>query len=250
MPLPLYYLRHLVMPSGIRLPKLQEAQDVAGICPTCSKAVIRKRMMGVLQVDGMYSRGEHYHYNCVPPFPYGSQSSDGRIPKGNLPQEEYRFWVGCDMTHSDFAICRCCRMSTYGSKLRAEHFANEKLWVAGESCSVRLVNAYKLLLNQPECIVCKRNRFQQSKWGVPLCEQPFCEREWKFGQTKWLSLEVHLDMQKKKAEFLQRRREEKPMVALGPTCKMRPWCSQCHMFEDNEGHKDIHAIWVRSYHDE
>jgi hypothetical protein len=246
--IPPYMLRRLAMPGGIRLPKREEPQDVAGICPTCSKAVIREVLLGCKQVKGQYTRGDFYHYQCVPRYGYspGGWHVEAKfsIPKGNLGQEEYRYWIGVEEQSMAFAMCRCCRQSVYGNtRDRTLHFADSRYVLDGNQCSVRLTNAYKqMLLNCRECIICKKNRFNHDKWGVPICELPACERAWKFDVgTRWVALETELMLQKKKAEFLARvKSNEKAIVTLGEKMTERAWCMMCSMFVDQKGHEDIH----------
>lgn len=269
MTLPLHILRRWIKPGGVRLaPWPKEPDDIAGPCAACGKPVVRKVFMGVRQLDGVYRGAEFFHYQCQPrntrPWEYyGKKGGKVKIPMGNLAQEEYRFWVGVNapVGESKWGQCRCCKTVTYGADERLLHFQKREFLVNGDSCTTRLVNAYKELLGGHLCIVCRGSRFNYSKWGVPLCAKIECETAWKFDQQRHMSLEVILHKQQKTWEAAEETRtlkdtkyttfNTKPGTMASVTDKdgkttFRPWCNACRMFADNATHGEIHAARVVS----
>ena len=189
MTLPIYFLRRLGMPRGHRLTSSKPPEEVVGTCPACHKPVFRKTFLGVKQVTGIYHGTDYYHYGCQPIQEWETyhrhQSDKVRVELGNLSQEEYRYWIGYVAKASTWAQCRACRTVTYSAREREEHFKDKNFLVGGNQCTVRLVNAYKIMLTSTLCVVCKQQRWGGQKWGVPLCDRPECEKLWKFDMTKW-----------------------------------------------------------------
>jgi hypothetical protein len=255
--IPAYMLRRIFMPGGTRLAKTTEAmEEVVCICPTCSKAVIRKKMLGAMQTEGIYHRNTFYHYQCVPAPPDWWRGGGAKEPKGNLGQEEYRFWIGYREEASQYAMCRACRRSVYSTKGREAHFKNEECFVGGDPCSTRLVKAYKALDSMEICIVCKKRHYGKGKWGVPLCESPECHSAWKFGNDRWVYLETQLEAQRRlanaKMAFEQAKGKNDALIAHVTQVDgkgvetTREYCRLCHLFMDNAAHAEIHAAYMAS----
>jgi len=260
MSLPDYILRRYVHAGGVRLPKRELLEsEIAGTCPKCSKVVVWKKMLSGRQVDGRWWRGDYFHFGCATPdeesdfatWQNGWLSRRERaeagiiVPKGNLEPEEYRYWVGSDLAPADsrWALCRCCRTSTYGKDQRIAHFRDPDFMVGGDQCSTRLVNAYKKMAGITICLVCKQDRKGKEKWGVPLCGSPTCEKAWKFAQDRYISIELELRRQKAAAEFEENRKKGKIVKAFidcGDKPTSRPYCEACRMFADNEAHYECH----------
>jgi hypothetical protein len=247
-------IRRLSLSGGCRPDKLKitgTELEFAGLCGLCAKAVYDKRILGIKQLDGKWVNGTYYHHACAPSRK-GEYISGGYHPpqpfevvKGNLPSEEYRYWIGYPDTRSSMAMCRVCRESCYGPKNREEHFKDEKRIVGGMNCATRLVQAYNILLASDTCIVCKRQRFTHSKWGVALCESEVCHASWKFDLTKWAPLEVHLNAQAKRAEIKERmRRNEQAIVHIneGDKPTTEQYCQLCRMFVRDGLHNLQHAL--------
>lgn len=247
MTLPHYILRRFVEPGGERQEKRKEFVRVAGICEACDKAVVYRKIMGVEQIDGIWYNGAVYHYQCrqaAGPF----LSRRNKVLKGNLEEEEYRFWVGTPEQGMGFSMCRACRTSIYNKLDRDGHFKDPKFSIGGLQCSVRLVNAYKKLSDLTQCLICKKQRFGHTRWGVPICDSPTCESNWKFNQQRWMPLEAELFRNKKRAIF-----EAKALVVVGEPeivkavsyidtpAGARAWCKLCNMYCDNEGHEFEHT---------
>lgn len=247
-------LRRMSAPGGNRLTKLEPAEERVNDCPTCGKAVIRKRMLGQYQVEGIYRNGTYYHYQHAPrevlPAIYPYPRKNDQIATGNLAIEEYRFWVGVKDKGLKYAMCRCCRKSTYGRDDRLAHFADPIYQINGDQCTVRLTAAYKILLEIDECVVCRKKRYKQQKWGVPLCEQKICIEKWMFGTDQFDALGVQMELQRKKAIFLAKQKQEKAelitagFVVNGEKQTTRLWCEVCGMFIDNAAHEQTHQMMV------
>lgn len=260
MTLPDYILRRM-LPRGIRLPHfpvLKEPLQVAGTCQKCGEDVYWiKVQAGDRHINGrwvQYPGGStasgYYHLLCPTPDEeekqaaweggYGWKSrrnskDTDEVPKGNLPQEEYRYWLGAEQTpaESSFAMCRACRQSTYGSAQRIAHFHDPDFEIGGMNCAARLNQVYEKLRAKKICIVCREDRKGNAKWSVPICTK--CERAWKFGQTRWLPLAYELNKQKKAIVGILV--SEVDGVEKKTT---RPYCDACRMFADNEAHADEH----------
>jgi len=253
MALPNYILQRFSKPGGVRLAKKEEYVPIAGICPICLRNVIWRKYVsgGAEQVDGVYQNGVYYHWQCRPSTyeVYGPPKvDDAKVPAGNLDNEEYRYWVGGPQEDYVFAMCRACKKCKYGKPERQQHFKDPDFLVNGDPCTTQLVNAYKYLMESKLCLVCKQNRYNRSRWGVPLCEQPECLRKWKFSTDKYIALEFQLELQRKKQAFHDRKAAgtlHSPKMGeftVLPSDKPTrlPWCKYCQMFTDNTIHAEIH----------
>ena len=234
MTLPLYILRRSVEPGGVRLKKLT-TDLVAGLCEACSRPVLRKKIMNVEQIDGRYLNYKLYHHGCMPEVGYVSpyRRPRGKEAIGNLEEAEYRYWIGSKDEWSSFSMCRACRFSAYSAVDREKHTKDEALAVGGERCCGRLVKAYKALEISTICVVCKQLRYNNTKWGVPLCNSAHCQAEWKYSLERWIPIENQLMMQKK-AAYVE--------AAVKPA---REWCEQCGMMTDNVAHPETHTAWSK-----
>lgn len=92
--------------------------------------------------------------------------------KGNLPNNEYRFWVGSSFENSSWSQCRGCLASISSGETR-------KLHLSTNGCARKIVEAMKILHVIPFCICCGKATSQE-KWGVFLCSAD-CQETWKFG---------------------------------------------------------------------
>jgi hypothetical protein len=252
--LPNYILRRYSEPGGVRLAKRIQLENTAGICPTCLKNVVFRKFNGTEQVDGVNQNGTFYHYTCRPRpqswEEYGTPArtvDDGKVPLGNLSNEEYRYWVGSQYEGYVFAMCRACKKSKYGKHEREAHFRDPDFLVNGEQCTTRLVNAYKMLDHMTLCLVCKEKRYNQSMYGVPLCRRAECIKKWKFSTDRYIMLEHQLELQIKKQEFHQRKGRERmgEFVILPPDkATTEIWCPHCHMTVSNPAHAEHHMDMI------
>jgi hypothetical protein len=194
-------------------------------------------------------------------YPGGLLIQKGTIikpKKGNLPTEEYRFWIGSSLApvDSSWAMCRCCRKTFNTRHERLQHIAEQKFTEI--QCTRLLVSAYKRLLLQPLCIVCEKLRDNSEKWGVPLCASPSCEARWKFSQVVWSMLTFELQRQRNlvlgKEESLQDKARA-AIVAQGYQPITRRdgqgresvvgWCEMCCCCTDNTHHPALHLTNVQ-----
>ena len=214
-------------------------------CAVCGKQVYVTFILGQQQLEGVFRGGEYFHRDHAPLE--GSKPGDWRkqgdvdrnliIPKGNLEEGEYRYWVGTRDISATMGICRACRFATYSREQRIAHQNDDSKAINGSRCPERLVKCYNLLLSVSTCIVCKGTRHIKGKWGVPICKAPLCEIRWKFDLERYISLEAQLAKMRRRAT-----------VAISPDTTGveslgRIWCSQCQMFEDNVNHNETHAQW-------
>lgn len=101
------------------------------------------------------------------------------VPKGNLPEDAYRFWRGC--TYEQFgAQCRWCN-----------HFANSRaalrLHHEDTECKDTLLQLYRYAkqTKQRYCFVCSKET-REERWGIPLCKTAACIGRWKFSYKYYL----------------------------------------------------------------
>lgn len=117
------------------------------------------------------------------------------IPKGNLYEMDYRFWIGSPQEMSLRAVCRACgkvEFLEFSDKMKVlqEHQVNEKNWLGGDCCTVRLVKAYASLLRKRKCVICREDT-TMARYGVPMCS-PGCVEHWKFGDRGLVALKLEL----------------------------------------------------------
>lgn len=255
--IPFYLMRRLVIPGGGRPSKRPIFENmIAGLCAACDRPVMWLKVKGVKDLDGVWRSGDYYHRGVCEPAPVRGWSRDWDMPSvvaGNLNQEEYRFWIGMKVSRfgdSTRAICRACRKEVWSFEARKLHKEETKYWVGNENCTTRLVTVYKRLLSQPECIICHKNRFGGKKWGVPICEQPECESEWKFGEQRWAALEKELYEQQQKAAFMEERGLKgnlSPVQVYNHDTGAyitKAWCNMCQMMADNPKHEETHVALI------
>ncbi len=96
---------------------------------------------------------------------------------GNLPNDEYRFWLGKPAQHASTAICRACGAERFTAVGRRDHLKEV-------GCTKVLVAAYKELLADGVCVICDTKTARRG-WGVPLCSIK-CNNFWKFNQQQVL----------------------------------------------------------------
>lgn len=254
MTIPAYILRRFVAPGGVRLAKRADFTDIAGECPTCHNPVIWKKFQSSRQLEGVDRNGHVYHYGCQPftrvypgEDPWCTDQAEKKaILPGNLDVEEYRYWIGFKDRASLYAKCRCCGTEVYGPKDRAKHFRDSDFLIGTNQCTTRLVLAYKQLLDiSTSCIVCKKQRFNQQKWGVPLCEQPECINGWKFDtHALYVGLRARLHDQARRALEGLEPEKKKAIVICG--VPGRVYCEGCKLYEDNPNHAEIHRAYEMS----
>lgn len=252
MTLPLHILRRFVMPGGVRLTSTEPPREVGGICAICAKSVFYIKINGATQLDGLYSGGLPYHYACKPKSSLCMLPAKQELPLyGNLEPEEYRFWIGYRETKSAYAMCRCCRTSVYGTKMRKEHFQKQEHFVGGKNCAARLADVYSRMLKMAFCCVCHKQRFEHTKWGIPICDSIACQNTWRFDSQIYTPMKMWLELQEKKAEHPEISKVveqygdaiiDTNVMQTGKDGKTtyRPWCKVCLMLADTAEHDEEH----------
>lgn len=102
--------------------------------------------------------------------------------KGNLLDDEYRFWIGSAYADIQTSVCRFCRAIMLSKQERKSHQQDG-------SCCRKLVTIYGMMLAavRMECGVC--GMFcTESRWGVPLHQG--CIHDWKFSRQELEGLEA------------------------------------------------------------
>lgn len=195
--IPDYILRQALQPWGRRFPKRPErvpwpvpSWEVKSF--TRSQEIIKKCTACNLEIFGggvFHEGGVQYHFQCEPEYlPMRRTSWKEEIPKGNLEDSEYRFWVGSRAESAGFAMCRCCHKFVYTKHERITH---KQMEGGKEPCTKRLTDAYKLLHPHNKCVVCEEQTFSQH-WGVPLCKTASCIKRFMFETSYWWQLEMAL----------------------------------------------------------
>lgn len=221
MSVPMFILRQVLRPYGRRLsrreiPKWEEGRATAWKLTHC------KVCAQFIACNAVYRGGDAWHMYCDPdrsrtPIVTGFVANtrgrwadrDKEVAAGNLPEAEYRFWVGSSMDNSRLSICRACNRTLYGAEHRAFHKEDKSVQVDGNCCSVRLVNAYKVLLRKQKCVVCG-GKTLTTRWGVPLCMDPdkSCHREFKFGTIPLMPIQIELMQQSRAGD----NKEDLPII--------------------------------------
>ncbi len=181
--IPNYVLRNLLVPKGIRLPKVERI-DLTPRCADCRCEIHQggfehKSKPGVKMCwsckEKLEPRRSYYPH-------YGVMNDSNSRMGDNLDNAWYRFFVGENWKESKLSECRCCRETQSSEESRRTHkdakFSND--WV---SCQTRLTRAYKLLLKERLCLVCYKET-ARCVWGVPLCGFN-CDKAWKISKIRW-----------------------------------------------------------------
>lgn len=256
--LPIYILRRGIKPGGDRMPKLVPLPKHIVTYPSSKwqpinlppnrPCAVCKGQVGTYKVGsrealaGEFRGQEYFHTDCFKL----SGGEARRKDKGNLPNEEYRFWVGYTHASGVGAICRACLHSAYGPQNRKDHLNDDKMAIEGARCAEQLSKAYTALLkDKVNCIVCHKERYGHEKWGVPLCSSPDCEFTWRFDRSKrYIMLENRLTLirngktplsQAKALTQLEQITAKKGGTLSGDFCK------DCQMWWGDAAHAQYHA---------
>lgn len=91
---------------------------------------------------------------------------------GNLPNHEYKYYMGHAEKQHNWCTCRWCaqEISVYGI---ATHRSSS-------NCSHMIDVTIESLAQDNLCVICQTHTLMK-KWGVPLCHKSSCEREWQYG---------------------------------------------------------------------
>lgn len=177
---PKWALRQVCHNTGRRSPKWQRTEVKSWAHP------------GYLMGDSEYDFGS-YEEQASPREKKKLRKEKRRsardvIPRGNLKEEEYRFWKGAAQASDPSSICRWCFGTAYTAEQRRNHHALLH-------CNAKLMVVYKLgkSLEHPKCFVCGHVG-HWNRWGVPLCNNPGCLSRWKFSPIHFL--DTFVDMRK------------------------------------------------------
>jgi len=98
---------------------------------------------------------------------------DKIVVRGNLKEEQYRFWNGSGSVVSDIATCRWCRQWAYGAEaMRAHQNKTDHTRILREVYDLaRRVQACM-------CFVCG-SRTRTQRWGIPMCQSNRCRNKWR-----------------------------------------------------------------------
>lgn len=96
-----------------------------------------------------------------------------KVVRGNLKEEQYRFWNGTIGNMSNVATCRWCRRWCYGPAEMREHQQktdHNRILAAIYDCA----RARKLW----HCFACRAST-RHEHWGIPLCAGNRCRNKWR-----------------------------------------------------------------------
>jgi len=158
MAVPVALIRQLCYPSGYRLPKLTRLEykwKPAEAAKPYSVALAR-----------------------VNPTPM----------QGNLPNDEYRFFVGKYEKTWMASTCRWCGSLFHNVDGRKRH--------KDAKCKEKLTRLYARILPNKRCVACNAVTTREY-WGLPFCSV-VCENTWRF--TEPPVFRSYLDREKKQLE--------------------------------------------------
>ena len=196
--------------------KWQLAQMFLGAGCHLPKRVRKMREMYVAPIDDSWiknsrgpgsgfrgARGYSFASYCnlfehmIPYGRYHNRVYIGSRISGNLPLEEYRFYLGHSVAISEFSQCRVCLKILCGQKERAEHSASQ-------GCCGLFTTAIKTIKAFGLCLVCGEDK-PSEKWGVPLCNPEhgsLCQQLWMVEVCQPLALrQAILEVRTRKAEM-------------------------------------------------
>jgi hypothetical protein len=113
------------------------------------------------------------------------------VPVGNLPEQDYRFWIGKEYQTNPVAICRACGEEANSDVARLAHKSKETEFRDGTSCTVVLRKCYDRLLAKGKCVVCGMHCFGMKRYGIPMCGAD-CLVRWKFDNKEWVGLAMEI----------------------------------------------------------
>jgi ribosomal protein L37AE/L43A len=196
----MWVIGQLAIDQGFRLPEVKEL-ELKPRCGRCNQSMSgRQSFRGgkwvCMKCDEEITAEIRRPYVAISPATTSAIKSVRHAIQGNLPSNDmYRYLIGSPMPISKRWVCRCCMKSIYqGVKEWKDH--------VGRSCdddpvnignkyglphTSRLVNAYKILLNKKDCVVCGKDAHGKEKFGLPLCSDR-CVGDWKFEDRNWPSV--------------------------------------------------------------
>lgn len=156
-------IRRLCYPTSYRLPKMEHMQYPPKPADTVKKPYVPS----------------HVPTRLTQPTVQPSSTLD--YEKGNLKNDEYRFFVGYPSTASTHSTCRWCQGRFETETARKAHKKAE--------CKRKLTDLYAVLLKDSNCVMCD-NRTPREYWGIPLCSAT-CRNEFKFTMSQAMKFEIN-----------------------------------------------------------
>jgi hypothetical protein len=153
-------IRRVCYPSSIRLPDL----DIMTY-PTPKPAIEKIPLALPRPAEFHPFDNSRFLRAVVPDYP------------GNIPNEEYRFWIGKLTQTVTTAECRWCNVVV-------DSLAHMRIHLRAGQCKENLLAVYKKIrhppspIAQPDCLCCDRPT-DKLEWGVPICSTK-CKNAWKF----------------------------------------------------------------------
>lgn len=101
------------------------------------------------------------------------EEENRRVIRGNLSEEQYRFWNGSSMPGHKIATCRWCRTWCYSPEAMRKHHDETDhhnilaaIYKCAQESKVRI------------CFTC-HSRTKHAHWGIPLCPRNSCRNKWR-----------------------------------------------------------------------
>ena len=160
-------IRRLCYPTSYRLPKLEYMQY-----PPKPAEMERKSYVPSHVPNRLISAAELMARRASAQLDYD---------KGNLKNDEYRFFVGYPVVGSNCSTCRWCQARFDSEDGRKAHKKAE--------CKRKLTDLYTLLLKDRNCVMCE-NHTAKEYWGVPLCSVT-CKNEFRFALSSTMRFEIN-----------------------------------------------------------
>jgi hypothetical protein len=94
--------------------------------------------------------------------------------RGNLREEQYRFWNGSSIPTQNIATCRWCRHWAYGQQAMQDHQSKtDHTRILRE-----IYDCARAFKSKPMCFVCGTHT-RHERWGIPLCATNTCLNKWR-----------------------------------------------------------------------
>jgi hypothetical protein len=93
--------------------------------------------------------------------------------KGNLKEEQYRFWNGSASTSTNIATCRWCRHWAYGPDAMQSHQSK-----TDHSRILREIYDFARKQRTPMCFTCGAKTTKEH-WGIPMWKKNRCRNKWR-----------------------------------------------------------------------
>jgi hypothetical protein len=97
------------------------------------------------------------------------------VVRGNLREEQYRFWNGSSVVSTDIATCRWCRHWAYGQAAMTLHQHN-----TDHTRILREIYDTARKMSLRRCFACGSTT-RKERWGIPLCASNRCLNKWRVG---------------------------------------------------------------------